>query len=97
VPPAAGAARRLALGALLVAGCVPHQTRRPGSDMVIVRPTFNPVEAIARTQCQRPPVGAGAVVGDSLGRRQPCPVSIGDSVITEPGRPALQQPPQRVP
>ena len=73
--------RRLALAAplaaplaALVLGCVPHQTRRPGSDMVIVRRTFNPVEAIARTQCEQPP--AGPAVGDSLGARQRCAVVV---------------------
>src|SRR4051812_21179481 len=83
--PAPGVVPRLALGALLLAAaCVPHQNRRRGSDMVIVRRTFNPVEAIARTQCQRPP--AGPVTGDSLARRQECPAAIGDSAVTAPGR-----------
>ncbi len=98
VPPPAGAARRRALGALLAllaAACVTRQTRRPGSDMVNVRPTIDLVGAIVRTQCQRPP--GATVVGDSLGRRQSCPVTIGDSLSTEPGRPTRQQPPQRVP
>ena len=83
----------LALGAALVAGCTVRQTRRPGSDMVIVKRSFDPVEVIARTNCRKTP--AGPVVGDSLVSRQSCRVLVGDSLARGPVEPIL--PPQRVP
>ena len=84
----------LSLGAALAAGCAVHKTRRPGSDMVNVRTRFNPVEAIARTQC-RQTTPAGPPVADSLTKRQGCSVQVGDSVARGPVEPV--KPPQRVP
>jgi hypothetical protein len=84
----------LTLGAAIVAGCTVTKTRRPGSDMVITRKRFNPVEAIARTQC-RQTTPAGPPVTDSLTKRQGCAVVIEDSVARGPVQQI--QPPQRVP
>lgn len=83
----------LALGAALAAGCAVRQTRRPGSDLVIVRRRFNPLEAVARTQCRETP--PAPVAADSLAGRQRCTVAIGDSLARGPVQPIL--PPQRVP
>jgi len=79
--------------ATLAGACVPHQTRRPGSDLVIVRRSVNLVAAVARTQCRTPP--AATVPSDSLAPRQTCAAAAGDS-LGAPGRPSLA-PPQRVP
>jgi hypothetical protein len=93
------AALGAALGAGALAACgLPRQTRRPGSDMVIVKRSLNPVEAVLRTQCQRLPAGGPPVVGDSVGARQSCPLAMGDSAVVEPGKPQVKtMPPQRVP